>query len=224
MIFLPQILYLFQNLPVFLTKSFFKKLDSIILPFVWNYKAHRIKKDHLCKHKKNGGLALPDFKLYYWATGLRPIAHWLDDAPSPFDGLEMEREDCLPYSLRAVILSSVPVKRAYYKHNPIIHDTIRIWKQLKKHFNLNTLPFLLPIAANPTFTPSTLDGSFNVWKEVGLCDIGCLYIEGTFASFQQLQQKYNLPQHQFFRYLQVRNYVKTHLPNFERRRQAREIY
>lgn len=32
MIFLPQTLDLFQNLPIYLTKSFFKKLDSIILP------------------------------------------------------------------------------------------------------------------------------------------------------------------------------------------------
>ncbi len=32
MIFLPQLLYLFQNLPIYLAKSFFSKLDSIILP------------------------------------------------------------------------------------------------------------------------------------------------------------------------------------------------
>lgn len=127
----------------------------------------------------------------------------------------MEREDCLPYSIRAVILSPVTVSMACYKNNPIIHDTIRIWKQLKKHFNLNALSFLLLIAANPTFIPSTFDGAFNVWKGLGLCSIGSLYIKGTFASFQQLQQKYNLPKSHFFRYLQVRHFVKTHLPNFE---------
>lgn len=215
MIFLPQLLYLFQNLPIYLTKSFFRKLDSIILPFIWNYKSHRIKKDHLCKHKTNGGLALPNFILYYWATGIRSIAHWLDDTPSPFDGLEMEREDCLPFSIRAVMLSPVPVKRTCFKHNPIIHDTIRIWKQLRKHFKLNAVSFLLPIAANPTFTPSVLDGTFNTWKQIGICNVGNLYIEGTFASFQQLQEKYNLPKNQFFRYLQIRDYVRTHLPNFE---------
>lgn len=39
MVFLPQILYLFQNIPIFI-----QKLDSIILPFLWDYKAHRIRK------------------------------------------------------------------------------------------------------------------------------------------------------------------------------------
>ena len=40
-------------------------LDSIILPFIWNYKSHRIRKGHLCKRKTSGGLALPDFMRYY---------------------------------------------------------------------------------------------------------------------------------------------------------------
>lgn len=61
MIFLPQLLYLFQNIPVFLPKSFFKKIDSIVLPFLWDYKTHRIGKKHLCKSKIEGGLALPNF-------------------------------------------------------------------------------------------------------------------------------------------------------------------
>lgn len=191
MIFLPQLLYLFQNLPIYLAKSFFIKLDSIILPFVWNYKSHRIKKDHLCKHKTNGGLALPNFILYYWATGIRSMAHWLDDNPIPYDGLEMEREDCLPYSIRAVVLSPVPVNRSCFKHNPVIYALIRIWRQLRNHFKLKAVSFLLPITANPSFTPSVLDEAFSTWKRLGICVVGNLYIEGTFASFQQLQERFN---------------------------------
>lgn len=39
--------YLFQCLPIFLTRAFFKFLDSIILPFVWGFKALlNIKKLH----------------------------------------------------------------------------------------------------------------------------------------------------------------------------------
>lgn len=34
MVCLPQLLYLFQNIPVFLKVSYFKKLDSIFLPFI----------------------------------------------------------------------------------------------------------------------------------------------------------------------------------------------
>ena len=45
MMALPRFLYLFQNLPIFIPKAFFKLLDSIILAFVWGFKAHRISKN-----------------------------------------------------------------------------------------------------------------------------------------------------------------------------------
>lgn len=61
MIFLPQLLYLLQNIPVCIYKTFFKHLDSIILSFVWDYKIHRIGKAHLCNPKTSWGLALPNF-------------------------------------------------------------------------------------------------------------------------------------------------------------------
>ena len=57
MVCLPQLLYRFQNLPIFLSKTYFKKLYSIILSFIWNYKTHKIRKGHLCKSETNGGLA-----------------------------------------------------------------------------------------------------------------------------------------------------------------------
>lgn len=130
--------------------------------------------------------------------------------------LGMEREDCLPYSIGAVILSPVPLNKVSYKHNPIIHNTIRIWKQMGKHFKLRA--FLLPISTNPSFAPSNMDGTFNIWRELGICNIGDLYIKGTFAFFQQRQERYNLPRNHFFRYLQIRDYVRVHLPNFENAR------
>lgn len=63
MVFLPQFLYLFQNISVSLAKSFFKQLDSIMIPFLWDYKTHRIGKKHLCKTRREGGLALAFFIL-----------------------------------------------------------------------------------------------------------------------------------------------------------------
>ncbi len=77
MVILPRFLYLFQNLPIFLPKSFFKLLDSVILPFIWGYKTHRTSKAHLQKPKEVGGLALPTFRQYYWAANMRAMMFWL---------------------------------------------------------------------------------------------------------------------------------------------------
>ena len=42
MIVLPKFLYLFQNIPILIKKSFFKKLDQNIIPFIWGNKSSRI--------------------------------------------------------------------------------------------------------------------------------------------------------------------------------------
>lgn len=47
MIILPRFLYLFQNIPLYLPLSSFKRLDSIILSFIWMDKQPRISKAHL---------------------------------------------------------------------------------------------------------------------------------------------------------------------------------
>lgn len=84
-----------------------------------------------------------------------------------------------------------------------------------KHLNLRKVSFLLPIASNPSFAPSNMDGFFNAWKELGIGNIGDLYVEGTFASFEKLRERYDLPWAHRFRYFQIRDYVREHLPGFE---------
>lgn len=76
MVCFPKALYIFQNLPIFLPSSFFKKMNSIILPFVWVYKTHRIAKAHLQKPSNEGGLGLPEFRKYYWAVNARALTYW----------------------------------------------------------------------------------------------------------------------------------------------------
>lgn len=53
------------------------------------------------------------------------------------------------------------------------------------------------------FKPSVIDGSFDIWTGSGLITLRDLYIDGTFASFQQLRLKYSIPTSHFFRYLQL---------------------
>lgn len=65
---LPKFLYIFQCLPIFLTKSFFTKLNNQISSFIWNKKPPRIKRSVLQRPRSMGGMALPNFLYYYWLT------------------------------------------------------------------------------------------------------------------------------------------------------------
>ena len=73
MVALPRFLYLNQSLAIYLNASFFKKLDSTVLLFIWGYKSQRLSKAHLHETLKKGGLGLPVFKHYYWAANSRAL-------------------------------------------------------------------------------------------------------------------------------------------------------
>lgn len=99
----------------------------------------------------------------------------------------MERNDCLG----TIIMSPVPLNKSTYNHNPKIQDATCTWKQLKLGLQLRNVSFHLPIANSP-FKASTLDGAFTQWKNQGINTVGDLYVKGTFASFQELREKYIL--------------------------------
>lgn len=120
MIFVPQILYLFPNIPVFLTKSFFKKIYSIIIPFLWNYRTSRGIKKHLTKSKLSGGLSLPNFIMYYWACAFKNMNFFTIIPETSPTWLEIKQEDCDPYSPATIILSPTPLDKSLYNQNPII--------------------------------------------------------------------------------------------------------
>lgn len=63
-----------------------------------------------------------------------------------------------------------------------------------------------------------------MWRLSGIVTLEDLYIDKHFASFSQLKEKFSLPATHFFRYLQVRNYVRHAVPNFESLPDKSRIY
>ena len=75
---LPKFLYLFQHIPVLISKKFFAKLDKAISTFLWAGKPVRMQKKLLQLPKSTGGLALPNFVYYYWAANIHKLLYWTD--------------------------------------------------------------------------------------------------------------------------------------------------
>uniref|UniRef100_A0A2D4HBJ0 Reverse transcriptase zinc-binding domain-containing protein n=1 Tax=Micrurus lemniscatus lemniscatus TaxID=129467 RepID=A0A2D4HBJ0_MICLE len=74
---LPKLLYLFQTIPIYLNRKFFKGLDKITMKFIWAGKKARIKKTYLQDNKSRGGFGLPAWQTYYRGASLVWIKDWI---------------------------------------------------------------------------------------------------------------------------------------------------
>lgn len=213
---LPRFLYLFQCVPIFLPQTFFRKLDPTISDFVWSGRLPRLRKQYLQSPKKLGGMALPNFKFYYWAAHLKIIQFWLHSGSQLLSSvwLGMEHSSYKPVSLSALAHSPIKSPIKNYTKNVIIKTTVKIWNQFRRSFDLQTYSILAPITANHSFPPSLIDRAFEIWSNMGIKTFKDLYIDNTFASFEQLSKKISLPNQHFFRYLQIRNFVLHRFPQF----------
>uniref|UniRef100_A0AAQ5XLH4 Reverse transcriptase domain-containing protein n=1 Tax=Amphiprion ocellaris TaxID=80972 RepID=A0AAQ5XLH4_AMPOC len=229
MISLPRFLYLCQNLPICLTSAFFKNLDSIILSYIWNGKNARISKIHLQKSKSEGGLGPPVLKHYYWAANVRALIFWQQDTldnhtiPAPL-WLKIESNSVCNSSLPAMLFSKFEKPESFKNLCYTLKQSVRILNQIRKFLTLPDTSVQTPICFNHRFAPPWHDKSYHDWREKGLISILDLYVDGKFASFNQLKEKYSLPQSHFFRYLQVRHYVQSEIKRDQNLPIEHEIY
>uniref|UniRef100_A0AAY4CWH0 Reverse transcriptase n=1 Tax=Denticeps clupeoides TaxID=299321 RepID=A0AAY4CWH0_9TELE len=181
---LPRFSYLFQCIPIFLPQSFFQKVDSVISEFIWNKKVPRLRKQYLQRPRKLGGLALPHFRFYYWASNIRILKYWLQSEPSDaqINWLAIEANSVKPTSLRALVHSAILSSTLPYTKNRIVRTTLRIWVQFKRYFGLQTSSTYAPLAANHQFPPSLVDDLFSMWSKAGIHSFKDLYIDNVFET------------------------------------------
>ncbi len=213
MVVLPKFLYLFQCLPLFIPLSFFKSLDLVISTFIWNGKHPHLRKVYLQRSRLglDGGMSLPNFKFYYWAANIRNTLYWwhyhlLPNKPSWVD-MELHAHEQI--SLLALLATKLQLISYTFVDCPVLKHSLRIWTQFRKSFGFKDPSLLSPVARNHFFLPSMQDGSFRSWSDKGI-----QFINNLFASFEQLVSHFGLTKSDFFRVLQVRDYIRSFLSDF----------
>ncbi len=111
-------------LPLSPPPGYFKEINSIISKFIWNDKCPRIKLTTLQHTISAGGLAVPNFELYYWSFQLKALHNWVDPQ-STVSWRVIEADKVKPNRLQDILFTGT-VKRG------IIINSVRLWLTLLK--------------------------------------------------------------------------------------------
>ncbi len=162
-----------------------------------------------------GGLSLPNLHTYYWAANFNAISLWLNDWNDRIPAwLQIEKVTSSPYSLPALLCAPLPSLVNNIKDNIIVTQSLRIANQFKRCLGIQSISIHSPIIRNHLFQPSLLDNGFKMWYDKGIHSIEDLYVNNTFASFEQLSKKFGLTNNHFLRYLQIRDFTRKRFANF----------
>lgn len=178
--------------------------------FIWNNRHHRLRLSLLYLPYDRGGLQFPNMLWYYWAAQLRTLMfYYTEEGPPAWRGVE----SCsLKLPLPTYLYSDNPKNLKKTTSNPIVKNMIGVWQEVKKYMNeSSSLSWFSPIWGNTRFAPGTADGGFRLWAEKGVGQLKDMFgsHNGNFLSFEELVSKHDIPRKHFFKYLQLRSFVRT---------------
>lgn len=214
MTILPKFLYLFQHIPVLISKKFFAKVDKSVSHFLWGNKPVRMRKNILQLPKRSGGLALPNFLHYYWAANIQKLLYWTVEPAAIQPAWVQVELSSSKTSLQSWLYFQLPMSTTDISANPVVTQSLKIWMQFRKHFGLKHPSILAPVTHNHSFKPSVMDSAFQLWSDRGITAIKVLYDNGIFMPFAVLSAKFQLPASHLFRFFQVRHFVQRNYPDF----------
>lgn len=210
---LPRLLYLFQMLPLVLSKRVLSQLNGSIISFIWNKKIPRLRYSYLCLPVRKGGLAAPSLSLYLWAAQFKFLMEWFISDP-----------DSIYLSAEATPLKGIPLRNLLYtsnekasvliQNNMLLKNMIAIWRRVRRLEGYsNCFSLLTPIQENPDFSPG-LEGGFADWSIKGIKKVGDLVHEGSLLKFNQMRVKYGLTNKDFLKYVQVKSFISSKLRKY----------
>lgn len=205
---LPRLNFLFQNIPCYLSVTFFKKLNSHVSKFIWSNKKPRIKILTLMKPESMGGLNLPNFQHYYWSAQLRNIQSWsLARRDSHWVQIEAKYVDPIPLNSLIFIKHFKKLKNMGQYFTVV--NTLSAWRDCSRKLGINKhISIYSPIYQNPDLKkylhPS--DG----WRHLGIIQLVHMFHKNwKLKTFQELREEFNLPNSDFLKYMQIQSILRS---------------
>lgn len=163
---------------IYIKKGFFHSLDKIITEFIWNRKKRRLRMIFLQRPKSVGGMGLPNFKFYYWASNIKMMTYWLQNK-KPLLRFCIENA-CHPSSLPSMLLSALPTVDPDPLTNPVVSHLLKIWFQIQTFYAWQSCSLRSPLINNHAFAPSFTITVIKDWFEKGIHSFLDVFIDQIF--------------------------------------------
>lgn len=203
---LPKFIYLFRCIPLRIKNSFFKCLDGILSSYIWGFKKARRAISLIKLPYIQGGLDMPDFKLYFWASFFGRLRCLIRPINDYFAYTFMLGNDSNKFLFRTIDPNYF--KRVKFK---TACDIVDIWRNILSRCKTSFFYNKLPLYGNPGLPKLFHDAVFKQWFNKGITTLGDLYGSQGFLKFESLQNLYKITPTRWFKYLQVHNYLVHNL-------------
>uniref|UniRef100_A0A3P9LQY6 Reverse transcriptase domain-containing protein n=1 Tax=Oryzias latipes TaxID=8090 RepID=A0A3P9LQY6_ORYLA len=202
---LPRLLFLFQSLPIEIPPKQYIEWDRMISRFIWEGKKPRIRYATLQLPKDKGGMSLPNLKLYFFAAQMCYICCWCD---SEYYSRWKEIETCVSeHPIQTLLGEEDLPNNITTSLNPITTYTMELWQKVARQLKLKKEKKILKwIYLDKDFKPAKDDSTFNQWRTKVVTAFATITNKNKMRDFQDLKVEFGLTNHDFFRYLQVREY------------------
>lgn len=208
MTFFPKLLYFFRTIPLEFTNLMLQIFEQIFSQFIWAYTQPRRAYTFLTLPRERGGWALPNLKLYYWATVLQYSTELLY-APQ----VENHLGSSSPYvallgdNVRGCLWRQLEL--GYYKRVRFktLLNAYKVFTNVRKLYGLAKLNFYTLTQDNANL-PSIFQSTYlQHWYLAGLNNLGDLITSEGVTPFSIIKDRFNLSNNQLFQYTAISNYL-----------------
>lgn len=193
---LPRVLYLLHTLLIRLPKKFFSLLNTTLRDFIWAGKKSRISMLILTNPKSEGGINLPHFKHYYYATHLIWILEWNCQSLQAEIPLWF-----LPWVTKEARPSNIAL-------HPTIGPMLEIFHAASQQYNSASTPGpLTPLIHNTEFALGHTTATFPHREDETPMTVAHCVDNGKLKTFDKLKSELQAKHFTQWQYRQLHNYV-----------------
>uniref|UniRef100_A0A8C5Q8F8 Reverse transcriptase domain-containing protein n=1 Tax=Leptobrachium leishanense TaxID=445787 RepID=A0A8C5Q8F8_9ANUR len=204
---LPQILYYFRNVPIFLPAHILLRLQKMLFAHIWKRKPPRVSATTITTPRELGGLGFPDLLRYYRASLLAQLLAALHSSEPPV-WLRLENAVIAPNSIHDFMWYD-PLPRSKLEGIlPSSYLSVLTWR----HWGRPLLKPLSLLSFAPLSFLSRLSPDLNLasWTLQGVTLVQHLLTPTSIKLFPDLVQEFGISSKEIFTYLRIKHILLAH--------------